>query len=685
MGIAIFLILCVLTCLVHLVVKNMEVFLIMLSVVVAITLIYYGVKIALKQKGKKDVYRKVLDTPEPTYMPICEELNSDSNDSFIATLKKYYKNHTIKFNEFSKEVAYCEYLVKRLDAQKALKLFDESEITKEKIESSKKKIEKISNELKQFRLQSYKMGEIGVLLDLKKEFTNLIKIFQDDKGRSNITSFNALEYPLIELSNENVAILTEFYILLFNLESNFVKILSYKELKIQSDYFVETLPNGKTMLPSDEYAGKEWRYQKIGGGPDLRYKGNTFKIKVYRGRLRISIEGSSTKIDYKTRIEAIEQRKIVENYCSILEEKGMRDFVSFVTSQELCFNAGQLYKNFIIAEKKKRETLEQERIKAEKIKRDAEEKARLEERKRKREEIVQRKKEEERKKKELEEKRRIEEEKYKQELALRETKVNESKVKKYNFPEEMPLYLMLNIDNPERLFTNSIMELGLSTRVVNVLSVCGCNDVFSLLSFSVDELMKLNNLGKSSVSETIRLLELKYKGQATYVFDYRERRDAKVETKRSGSKLSLTDEEIRMIVNARKEKEQEEKRIAEEEKQKVFGEDISLITSSPIVQVRGTNEITNNIFNLMFRLIEKVEGAIDLVFVDDCGEKISNTKSVCFTAKEDVCKVSFELLSGKSFSSKKQYYLLILKHNSNSIIGKLEYKINIAFVSDFEF
>ena len=302
-------------------------------------------------------------------------------------------------------------------------------------------------------------------------------------------------------------------------------------------------------------------------------------------------------------------------------------------------------------EKERREFEEKERIKIEKIRQETEEKERIKKENKKKEELARRKIEEERRKKELEEKRKIEEEKHKQELDARVAKVNESKEKMYNAPEEKPLYLMLDIDNPERLFTNSIMELGLNTRAANALLACGCNDVFSLLSFSIEELMNLNNLGKASVSEIIRLVELKYKGQATYVFNYKEKSNTRAGVRKSNG-IDLTDEEIRMIINARKEKEQEEKRIAEEEKHKAFCEDLSLITSSPIVQVGGTHEITNNIFNLTFMLTEDVEEkTVDFVFVDDCGEKISDTRSACFKSKGDACKVSFELLSGKSFSS----------------------------------
>ena len=151
--------------------------------------------------------------------------------------------------------------------------------------------------------------------------------------------------------------------------------------------------------------------------------------------------------------------------------------------------------------------------------------------------------------------------------------------------------------------------------------------------------------------------------------------------------FELSQEEQRMVIEARRQKEKreneerlEKERLSKQAKLEFSGE-------NPLEQVGGSNVITNNLFNFTYKQVADTPSVAkyELVFTDDVGSVISNVQAVDKQVGAQT-KVSFNLTSG-DFDPKKQYFLLIrdAEKRTDALLGKIPYKIKISFADEFGF
>ena len=72
-----------------------------------------------------------------------------------------------------------------------------------------------------------------------------------------------------------------------------------------------------------------------------------------------------------------------------------------------------------------------------------------------------------------------------------------------------------------------------------------------------------------------------------------------------------------------------------------------------------------------------------LYFVSDTGERISDERILGKKDTGKETKLAFELKTTEGFSPRKKYYLLIVDFENNTLLGRIEFKINISFANDF--
>lgn len=154
----------------------------------------------------------------------------------------------------------------------------------------------------------------------------------------------------------------------------------------------------------------------------------------------------------------------------------------------------------------------------------------------------------------------------------------------------------------------------------------------------------------------------------------------------------LSEEERNVIIAMRREASQTKKLQEEREKQeeiesksKVLQQLLEQVNDSPILDM-DENLLTNNLISRNFLQTKEIEGCVEykLYFVDSLGEIISEVKYMVQKTKGEQTKLVFEL-NGANFDAKKAYYLLIKNKETDELLGKLQYKINIAFTNDFGF
>lgn len=147
----------------------------------------------------------------------------------------------------------------------------------------------------------------------------------------------------------------------------------------------------------------------------------------------------------------------------------------------------------------------------------------------------------------------------------------------------------------------------------------------------------------------------------------------------------FSDDEIQMILDARKEREEADKRAEEERQRMAKAARVAAVGEPPISHVGSTRVITNNLFSFTYTVNRAIDYECELFFVDALGEVVSRTLRVSLPAVGESFKATFELLSGKDFDSATDYYLFVRIVGDEEPIGKIDYKINISFVSDFDF
>lgn len=208
-------------------------------------------------------------------------------------------------------------------------------------------------------------------------------------------------------------------------------------------------------------------------------------------------------------------------------------------------------------------------------------------------------------------------------------------------------------------------------------------------------LFKLENIEKK-IEFNKALLEKEK--EAKKELKYKEKRSEKekksvdnradpVDEKKEDSKPddNFSEEEIQMILDARREKEE---RLAREEKERKRLEAVARVEAveqAPISQVGGTRVITNNIFTFNYKVERAVDCEVELFFANEIGEVISKSVRTMLPPIGESFRHTFELLSEKSFESGENYYLFVRPVGELEPIGKLDYKINISFALDFDF
>ena len=262
--------------------------------------------------------------------------------------------------------------------------------------------------------------------------------------------------------------------------------------------------------------------------------------------------------------------------------------------------------------------------------------------------------------------------------------VDKALQQEYDSQEDKPLYMLLGIKRPERECLKSIREVYFAQRFEKALDEHKCRNMFDILSLSINDLMNWSNVGKTTITDAIRSIERVYKGTATFEFPAHERKPRVKTVVVERESFGLSEEEKQLIIEMRKNKEKQKREEEQRQKKLAFETQYGAITGQAIRQISGPKTITNNIFSCTYVVEKELSGeGIKLFFVASDGETVSKVASVSAVSPGETFKVQFELLSNK-IETQSNCYLLVKSTKDDSTIAKLEYKLNITFVSDFD-
>ena len=115
--------------------------------------------------------------------------------------------------------------------------------------------------------------------------------------------------------------------------------------------------------------------------------------------------------------------------------------------------------------------------------------------------------------------------------------------------------------------------------------------------------------------------------------------------------------------------------------------DLDNIDRTPVEVEEAQKIITNSLVYLS--LMQKDQAPDSqrylLFFVSETGSRISDERMMEAKAIGETTRLAFELKSEGGFSPKQRYYLMVADFDNFSLLGKIEFKINIAFSNDFGF
>ena len=156
------------------------------------------------------------------------------------------------------------------------------------------------------------------------------------------------------------------------------------------------------------------------------------------------------------------------------------------------------------------------------------------------------------------------------------------------------------------------------------------------------------------------------------------------------------------IIKRQLELNEERKRQAEEKKKKslqiaqLFDDDFTEKVESPSsakkdaietiaesslpVEIIGNKTVSNNVFKVVLKVKELIEGDMTVFFTDPLGTVISNKKKAALVPGNENITLGFVLNDGVDYTVMKRCYLQ-LEHQDQSI-GRIEYKMNISFSPD---
>lgn len=700
----------------------------------AITLVIIVIIVCgIVYKGKWDSSQKIIASSKPTasslQVLVCGDNNKitqtivESFNSYASANNSVLHLEKVKQWHMDRAAAYKFCFQKNASAEELSK----AEVVQKEIETKKRE----NAYLLRFPKYYCHIGS-GSATDAgfgSKE----LSIFSKDTSGSNVSIYFREPYYLTDSNSRKLLFFAHFIVALQN---NTVFVFKYQNISADTTTSTEYL--GYTP-PSydDEIASRSWLHERRDGGPDRRYNYNPSTTRVYRGTTCVTLVSynkfsfsASVKFSNRSKsynfTEKVNALKVPSKYSSAVDFLFSQSALLTITESQALANAenerrkaeakireDEQRKARELAEAKRKQEEAKRRaereaaLKEARKKREKEERIKLEEalrlererqaaeeaeRKRKADELALRRKREEEERRKEAEARRAEEERIKRELAEKQERgrqerlyeINKAKNAQYEVREDMPLYLYLDIPEPENTNDTPCNSLNFKPRFLNALREHSCDNMYALLSYSLADLISWDNLGRVTIAHAIQELERFYKGVVT--FEAPEQTRTRTRNRSNNNSPQFSDEEIRMIMEARKQKEAERERLEVEAKERALKLLTNEVTSSPIVQHGGSNVITNNIFNLTFVQKDNVEAELyEMVFVSELGDEVSS-KVECQVVKQgDKFNAYFELVSNISFDSSKTYYLLIKNKGDDSLIGKLDYKIDISFASDFDF
>lgn len=110
--------------------------------------------------------------------------------------------------------------------------------------------------------------------------------------------------------------------------------------------------------------------------------------------------------------------------------------------------------------------------------------------------------------------------------------------------------------------------------------------------------------------------------------------------------------------------------------------------------ISQSRKVSNSIFSLDFYQTEPVSGktaaaSYDIYMADVSGKAVSDTKTIIAdktsnNGSDRVFRTRFTLKSVE-FKKTANYYLTIVEKGTTNVIERIEFKIDIAFVNDFDF
>ena len=206
----------------------------------------------------------------------------------------------------------------------------------------------------------------------------------------------------------------------------------------------------------------------------------------------------------------------------------------------------------------------------------------------------------------------------------------------------------------------------------------------ALEKMAEEKLLEKERMKEERAAAKLQLKEQKAKERAEFMAE--KKADRQVAVAASGIEGGLSKEEIELIMSARRAREKAEQvaNSAQENEQKKAK--IEALEKAPISQSSGTRVITNNLFFFNYVVDEGFShNGISLVLADEYGDAVSTEFNIEPIGAGSRFRASFELLPNLDFDSEKSYYMLLTPIGEDEPIGKLEYKIKISFVSDFDF
>ncbi len=663
-----------------------------------------------KRKKEEEInkLRKKLKKPEPQAKGILIVKKTSYKNEEEKRLNESLYNYIEEVNKKIEKQSHYDWLVERQKLQIKAKIKANERIKQEELDAAKEEIDVYakSSEKKKYQPISYKNDNI-TYDNIKKAKVILFKDIKEKKSKNVLFDFfKKIDIVVVSL---NMAIaFGELYCVLFNYNDKNdtygqLQLVEYKNISVKVDSKIVKESQYYELNKDDEIYKKHYLHENKDGSPDKRFDShyNYSWYEVYRGIVILSCQGSNLKLEFSNRKKANDYAKIMKEFIDLHYDNEIEDF----TNELLKTPGDKLSKDEIIEKAQVEIDKRKERQKIERAKqKEREEKEKLE-----REKALA----------EMKEKARIEEEQKQKEIlqlnyvdALlgKEVIIGDEIISKEDaikniLESGIVFYYATKKYDGKCNFVNNKYILLKDSRLSTEISVSGegrADELRRLYSqYISDEYMLMEDIEFDNASAAaVFLTGTGVSGKSCWrtkngitlgeILDKlpnvrKQEKQKKKSRTHWQSDFNLSNEELSMILQMRKEKQTQAK--IEEDKKKEYASNIALmeIGNAPIQPTSNNRTITNNIFSITFKQVEKCSENCMAVFVNSDGEEISNRVEYGVKEIDEEFKLSFELLSQKQFDNTKKYYLFIKDSTSEKVLGKIEYKINISFASDFDF